>query len=279
MIIDSHTHIFSKEVMLDREQYCASDTCFGMLYSSSRARLLCAEELINAMDERCISRSAVLNIGWARHEMCVRTNDYILESVAKYPARLMGFCSIQPNEREKALLEIERCCHAGAKGIGELRPDAQGYDLNDEALMSPLVKYAAKRGMVFLFHASEPVGHIYAGKGAMTPGTVYNFIERHPDLKVILAHFGGGLAFYELMPEVSRVLSNTYYDTAAAPFLYAPKIYNALISIVGSSKILFGSDWPLLDPIRVADHMKSANLDQNDVENIFHANAEKLLGA
>jgi hypothetical protein len=81
------------------------------------------------------------------------------------------------------------------------------------------------------------------------------------------------------MPEVSRVLSNTYYDTAAAPFLYAPKIYNALISIVGSSKILFGSDWPLLDPIRVADHMKSANLDQNDVENIFHANAEKLLGA
>ena len=279
MIIDSHTHIFSKEVMLDREQYCAADTCFGMLYSSSRARLLCAEELINAMDEHGISKSVVLNIGWTSHDMCVRTNNYILESIAKYPARLIGFCSVQPQEREKALLEIERCCHAGAKGIGELRPDAQGYDLNDEELMSHLVKYAAKRGMVFLFHASEPVGHKYAGKGAMTPGMMYSFIERHPDLKVILAHFGGGLAFYELMPEVSRILSNTYYDTAAAPFLYAPKIYRAIISIGGSSKILFGSDWPLLDPARVAEHIKSANLDQNDVENIFHTNAERLLGA
>ncbi|MCX6005839.1 MAG: amidohydrolase family protein [Chloroflexi bacterium] len=279
MIIDSHTHIFSREVLLDREQYCTSDPCFGLLYSSPRARLLSAEELINAMDERGISKSAVLNIGWASHDMCVRTNDYILESIAKYPARLMGFCSIQPREREKALLEIERCCHAGAKGIGELRPDAQGYDLNDEELMSPLVKHAVKRGMIFLFHASEPVGHLYAGKGSMTPGIIYSFIERHPDLKVILAHFGGGLAFYELMPEVSRVLSNTYYDTAAAPFLYAPQIYRAIISIGGSSKILFGSDWPLLDPARVADHIKSANLDPNDVENIFHANAGRLLGA
>jgi predicted TIM-barrel fold metal-dependent hydrolase len=279
MIIDSHTHIFSREVLLDREQYCTSDPCFGLLYSNARARLLCAEELINAMDERGISKSAVLNIGWTSHDMCVRTNDYILESIAKYPARLMGFCSIQPNEREKALLEIERCCQAGAKGIGELRPDAQAYDLNDEELMSPLVKYAVKRGMVFLFHASEPVGHIYAGKGAMTPGMMYRFIERHPDLKVILAHFGGGLAFYELMPEVSHVLSNTYYDTAAAPFLYTPQIYNALLSIKGSSKILFGSDWPLLDPVKVADHIKSANLDQNDIENILHTNAERLLGA
>jgi hypothetical protein len=151
--------------------------------------------------------------------------------------------------------------------------------LNDEELMSPLVKYAVKRGMVFLFHASEPVGHIYAGKGGMTPGIMYSFIERHPDLKVILAHFGGGLAFYEVMPEVSGVLSNTYYDTAAAPLLYSPQIYNALISILGSSKILFGSDWPLLDPVKVADHIKSANLDQNDIENILHANAERLLGA
>jgi uncharacterized protein len=96
---------------------------------------------------------------------------------------------------------------------------------------------------------------------------------------VILAHFGGGLAFYELMPEVSHILSNTYYDTAAAPFLYAPQIYRALIAIRGSSKILFGSDWPLLDPVKVADHIKSANLDQNDIENILHANAERLLDA
>jgi len=278
MIIDAHTHIFSKDVMLNRERYCASDSCFGLLYSSAKARLSSVEDLIRAMDERDISKSAVLNIGWGSHDMCVRTNDYILESVAKYPDRLIGFVSIQPLEREKALNELARCCDAGAKGIGELRPDTQGYDLNDDDLMSPLVRKAVERGMIFSIHASEPVGHAYAGKGSMTPATMYGFIERHPDLKVILAHFGGGLAFYELMPEVSHALSNTYYDTAGAPFLYAPKIYNSLVSITGSGKILFGSDWPLLDPVRVAGHIRSADLGQKDIDNIFHANALRLFG-
>jgi uncharacterized protein len=278
VIIDAHTHIFSPEVMQNRDGYCASDACFDLLYSNAKAKLMCAEDLINAMDERSITKSIVLNIGWKSHEACVRTNDYILDSIAKYPERLIGFCSIQPLESDRAMVEIDRCHRAGAKGIGELRSDAQGYSLTDAGLLDPVAKCLTEHGMFFSLHASEPVGHIYAGKGDMTPGILYQFIERNPDLKVILAHFGGGLAFYELMPEVSRSLKNTFYDTAAAPFLYTPGIYSTLTSIVGSSKILLGSDWPLLDPVRVIDHIKSACLCQNDTDNILYANAAGLFG-
>lgn len=278
MVIDSHTHIFSSQVMQNREQNCVLDSCFDLLYSNPKARLLCAEDLINAMDERSISKSIILNIGWKSHDSCVRTNDYILESIAKYPQRFIGFCGIQPLEREKALDEIDRCHRSGARGVGELRPDVQGYDLNDKELMGPLTVLLMKYDMVLSLHASEPVGHLYPGKGILTPDVIYKFIECNPDLKVILAHFGGGLAFYELMPEVSRVLKNTYYDTAAAPFLYDKKIYNALETIAESHKILFGSDWPLLDPVRVMDHIKSACLHQDDTDNIFHGNAVRLFG-
>jgi hypothetical protein len=239
---------------------------------------MCAEDLINSMDERGISKSVVLNIGWKSHEKCVRTNDYILESVARYPDRLIGFCSIQPLECEKSIEEIDRCCRAGARGIGELRPDAQGYDLTDSVLIDPMAKCLSGHGMFLSLHASEPVGHMYSGKGEVTPGCIYRFIERNPDLKVILAHFGGGLAFYELMPEVRRALQNTFYDTAAAPFLYTPEIYGPLISIVGSSKIMLGSDWPLLDPVRVIDHVKSARLSRNDTDNILYISAAALFG-
>ena len=207
MIIDAHTHIFSSEVLQNRDRYCTSDACFGLLYSNARAKLMCAEDLINAMDERSISKSVVLNIGWNSHEMCVRTNDYILESIARYPERLIGFCSIQPLERDKSLDEVDRCRRAGARGTGELRPDAQGYDLTDAGLLDPVAKCLTEHGMFLSLHASEPVGHIYAGKGEVTPGTIYPFIQRHPDVKVILAHFGGGLAFYELMPEVRCCLA------------------------------------------------------------------------
>jgi predicted TIM-barrel fold metal-dependent hydrolase len=51
----------------------------------------------------------------------------------------------------------------------------------------------------------------------VTPRILFDFISSFREVTVILAHFGGGLMFYELMPEVKDVLTNTYYDTAAAP--------------------------------------------------------------
>jgi uncharacterized protein len=80
------------------------------------------------------------------------------------------------------------------------------------------------------------------------------------------------------MPEVKQSLKNTYYDTAAAPFLYSPNIYNALMAIIGSEKLLFGSDWPLLDPSHVMDQIKSSGLLEDQVESILYRSASRLFG-
>ena len=278
MIIDAHTHIFSPHVIEQREQYCSSDGCFRMLYSKPDSKMCSAEELIRAMDSREISRSVVQNIGWESHQMCMRSNDYILESIGRYPHRLIGFCAIQPLEGAKALAELERCYKCGVKGVGELRPDAQGYDLCDTNLMNPIVNHMIERGLVLSLHASEPVGHEYPGKGTMVPGILGRFIQAHQELTVILAHLGGGLPFYELIPEIKCALSNTYYDTAASPFLYSPAVYGALTRIVSLKKIIFGSDYPLLDPIRVIDHIKSAGLSNVELDNILYNNSAKIFG-
>ena len=50
MIIDSHTHIFSPDVIAHRERYAKRDAFFGTLYSGAVARMIGAEELIAAMD-------------------------------------------------------------------------------------------------------------------------------------------------------------------------------------------------------------------------------------
>lgn len=278
MILDVHTHIFSPNVMGKRDQYCASDACFGLLYSNRKAKICCTEDLIRSMDDNGIPVSVIQNIGWVNHEECMRSNDYILESVSKYPERLIGFCAVQPREGEKALKEIIRCRKGGAKGIGELRPDIQGFDLADPGLMKPLMEEIIKQGMILSLHASEPVGHEYAGKGDITPGILYKFISNYQEATIFLGHFGGGLVFYELMPEVRVILTNTYYDTAAAPFLYVQGIYEAIIKAAGSGKILFGSDWPLLDPQRVINHINSAGLKDFDVKAIIGENSRRLLG-
>ncbi|MBI2832152.1 MAG: amidohydrolase [Chloroflexi bacterium] len=277
MIIDFHTHVFSPRLSEHRDKY-TGDPCFAALYSSPKARLATAEELVAAMDKDGIDIAVICNIGWLTHEMCVKTNDYILESIARYPKRLTGFCSIQPNLTEKAIAEIERCARGGLKGVGELRPDTQGFDLRDENVMSPIVEAMMKHRMVLLTHTSEPVGHSYPGKGKITPDMVYPFIARFPDLPIVCAHWGGGLPFYALMPEVKRAFGNVYFDTAASPFLYNPQIYNQVIQIAGADRILFGSDYPLMPQSRVLGEIDSLGLPEETRNLILSANARKLLG-
>ena len=278
MIIDFHTHVFSPQIKKNRNKYIDSDPCFAFLYSEKNAKLATAEELIASMDKAEVDISVIVNTGWITHELCVETNDYILESIARYPKRLVGFCAVQPNSYEAALAEIERCAQAGVRGVGEIRPDMQLFDLRDEVVMEPLVEILKKYKLILLTHASEPVGHEYPGKGGITPDILYPFITSFPDLTIVCAHWGGGLPFYALMPEVKRAMSNVFFDTAASPLLYDSQIYNQVVQLVGADKILFGSDYPLLEQSRLLNEIRSLDLPQETKDLILSGNARRLLG-
>jgi len=277
VIIDFHTHIFPPWLRERRDDYIKRDTCFASLYSQPKARIVTAEELLASMDEAGIDMSVVLNIGWLSHELCIETNDYILDSVSRHPKRLIGFCAIQPRAGEDAVAELERCARAGARGIGELRPDVQGFDPTDKTAMKPLVDAMLKHDLILLTHSSEPVGHDYFGKGSITPDILYAFITAFPNLKLVCAHWGGGLPFYALMPEVAKALGNVFFDTAAGPFLYKPQIFEEVTRIIGSDRILFGTDYPLMPQSRVLSQIQSAQLSEMDRARILGANAQKLL--
>jgi predicted TIM-barrel fold metal-dependent hydrolase len=277
VIIDFHTHIFPPWLRERRDEYIKRDPCFSLLYSQPKARMATAEELLASMDEANIGLSVVLNIGWVSQELCVKTNDYILDSVSRYPTRLVGFCAIQPRAGDAAIAELERCAKAGAKGIGELRSDMQGFNLADRTTMKPVVDAALKHDLIFLTHSSEPVGHEYSGKGSITPDILYSFITKFPNLKLVCAHWGGGLPFYALMPEVAEALANVFFDTAATVFLYKPEIFERVSQIIGSDKILFGSDYPLMHQNRVLAQIQASQLPEEDKARILGANAQKLL--
>ena len=276
MSIDFHTHIFPPKINKARQSYIDHDPLFALLYSNKEAKLSTAEELIDSMDKNGISVSVILNIGWSTNELCHETNDYILESVARYPKRLIGFCTVQPKSYH-AIAEVKRCARAGARGIGEMRPDIQSFDLTDEELMAPFIEALRKHNLILLTHASEPVGHDYRGKGAITPDVLYPFTTRYPDVPLVCAHWGGGLPFYALMPEVRKAMQNVYFDTAASPFLYSPQIYRRVADLVGADKILFGTDYPLLSPTRLLEEIETTDLTEAEKKLILSDNARRLL--
>jgi predicted TIM-barrel fold metal-dependent hydrolase len=275
MIIDFHTHIFPPEIIHNRERYLVSDPLFSQLYSDPRARLASAEDLIGVMDDQAIDLAVVLNIAWSNPELCRQTNDYILESAARYPRRLTGFGMVVLDNPETALPEIERCLRGGIRGIGEIRPDRRL--LEDTTLIKPVIQSILDNKLILLTHSSEPLGHTYAGKGDMTPQVLYPFISAFPGIKLVCAHWGGGLPFYALMPEVKIGLEQVYFDSAASPFLYSPQIYRQTIELAGAGKVLFGSDYPLLKPKRLLAEIDTLGLTEEVKRQILSGNARKLL--
>jgi predicted TIM-barrel fold metal-dependent hydrolase len=278
MIIDCHTHIFAPEVARRRQSYAAADPCFAALYASPRAALATAEDLIAAMDQGGIAVSVVLNIGWGCPELCRLSNDYIMEAVARYPGRLIGCGMVAPGDMEAAAGEIERCARGGLKGVGELRPEGPGFDWAGDTI-EPVLAALSEHGMVLVSHASEPVGHIYPGKGEVSPGALYKLIQKVGGrFPVVLAHWGGGLPFYALMPEVKTALKDVYFDSAASPYLYRPEVYRQVMQLVGAEHVLFGSDYPLLTPGRLLAEIEGLALNAAEKDLLLAANARRIFG-
>ena len=275
MIIDFHTHIFPPRFKNKREIYVERDPLFALLYSSPKAKLASADELIASMDENGIDVSVALNINWSSQELCQETNDYILESVARYPHRLIGFGMVKLDSPDIALGEIERCLKNGIRGIGEIRLTPEL--LRNTGALEPVIRKIIDSHLILLTHTSEPLGHEYSGKGNITPEAIFPLIEAFPGLNLVCAHWGGGLPFYALMPEVKKALEHVFFDTAASPFLYNSQVYPQVAGLAGAGKILFGTDYPLLSQRRLLKEIEGLDLPQNSKVQILGKNAAELL--
>ncbi|MCY4654896.1 MAG: amidohydrolase family protein, partial [Dehalococcoidia bacterium] len=262
-VTDFHTHIFPPWLRDERENWVERDATFGELFSDPRARMATAEDLVQAMDEDGVDRSVAMGMGWTDRGLAREANDYIIESALEYPDRIIGFCSVNPAWGEDAAFEVERCARAGLVGVGELHADTQGYDLGDADTMRPLLEVADEYRLVITAHTSEPVGHLYRGKGHTTPDVMMRFIENaraYSNVKIVCAHWGGGLPFYALMPEVKDALQNVWFDTAASPFLYSSDVFSIVANLVGADRILLGSDFPLLRFGRIREQIKESGM-------------------
>jgi len=234
--------------------------------------------LVEEMDEAGVDQSVVCGFPWRSIDMCRQHNTYMMEAVAAHPDRLIGLATVNPVAGKACDTELERSFQGGLKGVGEISADAQGFRLDDAGTAGRIAGAVEEAGLFLLLHANEDVGHFYPGKTPTTPTVVYRFLEKFPEVTVVLAHWGGGLCFYELMPEVAKVTSSVYYDTAASPFLYKPAVYEVAVKIVGSGRILFGTDYPLLRMRRHLDEIESAGLPADVKEGILGRNAQALLG-
>jgi predicted TIM-barrel fold metal-dependent hydrolase len=278
VIIDVHTHIFPGDVIERRETFAKRDSSFEFIYGNPKARMVTYEGLIEEMDAAGVDKAVVCGFPWRSLDICRQHNNYMIEAVAAHPDRLIGLATVNPVAGKACDDELERCFGSGLKGVGEISADAQGFQLDDPRTTGRIVGAVEEAGLFLLLHANEDVGHFYPGKTPTTPAAAYRFLEKFGEVPTILAHWGGGLFFYELMPEVAKVTSSVYYDTAASPFLYRPDIYRIAVGIVGAGRILFGTDYPLLRIQRHLGELEQSGLPADALEGILGRNAMAMLG-
>jgi len=276
IIIDAHTHAFPPEWVADRVNHCLRDRWFGALYETPSARMIDAAELRLAMEEAGVTLAVACGWPWADPVLCREHNDYLADVSRASRGRLAWLGCVAP-AFPGAAAETERCIALGASGIGELNADAQGFDVAAPGALGDVAAILTAAGLPLLLHASEPVGHRYPGKGTATPDRLVAFIETQPELPLVLAHWGGGLPFYELMPEVGALCGRVTYDTAASSYLYGPGIFRTVLDIVGADRVLWGSDHPVLGMGRFLRRtLRLAGLRPEEFALVMGANARRV---
>ena len=278
MIADAHTHIFPPEIVADRSRFFEGEPAFRLLYENPRSKLVTSQELIETMDKANVGLSVTFGFPWQSDQLCRMCNDYVIEQSIKYSERIVPFATLPCCSVNVALAEMERCVQAKIAGFGELSFYCSDHACDISSWQDEVMKTAAQTGLPTMWHVTEDVGHDYPGKGGMDPKGAARLIKQCQDNVVILAHWGGGLPFFELMPEIKNMCNLVYYDTAASPFLYDAKIYEAVVSIIDHERVLFGSDYPLIGPARYIEQIRSSSLDADKIDAILGNNLLRLLG-
>ncbi|MEZ4523830.1 MAG: amidohydrolase family protein [Thermomicrobiales bacterium] len=273
-VIDGHTHAFSPDVIERREEICQIDEWFLHLYENPRAKLTGETELLASMERSGIDHAVIAGFPWTDPGMCREHNAWMAEVCRAHPDRLSFLGIVAPNDRD-AGRDAEAAFNLGAIGIGELNADAQGFVLDDPADTAAVVEVCKLTGKPLMFHTSEPVGHSYPGKGTATPDKLVRWLEAYSEQPVIFAHWGGGLPFYELMPEIRALAANAVYDCAATTYLYDFSVFQTVLDVVGPERIIFGSDFPVLGQRRLLDQVRAVVQD-SWIDDLLGGNARRL---
>ena len=272
MIVDVHTHAFPPGMIERRSQLTEQAPVFAELYADPSARMATADELLASMASSGVDRAVVAGFWWDIDELAQEHASYLLEAAAASDGRLLPFVPLHlgPGTRE---VRLEAAIAGGARGLGEarLQTDPEGarwLSSDDRASRLPL-----------LVHSSEQVGHIYPGKsGGSTPGDLWQLATARIGV-VIAAHWGAGLPFFALMPEVHAALGEgrLLFDSAASPLLYRSEVFRRVIDLVGVELVMWGSDFPLRDQKADREAVEAALPDAAERTAVLGGNATRLL--
>ena len=265
---------------------------------------------LKAMDTQGVAVHALsLNppmVYWADSALGLRlarlVNDALAEATRAHPDRFVGLATLPLQDPEVAVIEAERAVtELGCRGI-YLGTNVRGKELTDPSFLPVFERISALGAPIFL-HPFNVIGsqrltsyylHNLLGNPFDTAVAAANLIfsgllDRFPKLNICLPHAGGAFPYligrlnhgWKVRAECRALkkpplsyLRRFTYDTIS----HAPEALRYLINLVGSDRVMLGSDFCFdMGYERPVKAVTALKLNAGDQEKILGGNAKKLL--
>jgi predicted TIM-barrel fold metal-dependent hydrolase len=230
-----------------------------------------------------------------------KANNYVAEIVRQHPTRFFGLCVLPLQDVAASLKEFDRCVtRLGMKGL-LLYTNLAGR-FPDEPQFRPIFARARDLNVPILLHPAKPVttdlvktyemtsflGNMFDNTIALTRIIMSGLLDQYPTLKLVCPHLGGTLPYIVgRLDHQTQVLGRGPKYLKKPPSEYLKQIYLDVVSplplamkfayeFMGPDKLLFASDHPWVDPLLIANDLRSLQLPAADERKIFSENARQL---
>ncbi len=226
---------------------------------------------IAAMDAAGIDKSLIC--AWQAPLRNMISNDEVAAFVAEFPDRLVGVGSVDISNPMQAVREVRRCVEElGFKAIRilpwlcEAPPTDRRFYPVYVACCEMNVPFCTQIGHTGPLMPSEVGRPIYLDQVAID----------FPELKIVGGHIG--YPWTEEAIAVATKHENVYIDTSAYTVKrYPPEIIRYL-KTNGASKVLFGTNYPMIMPQKALEGIELLELDPETEEKFLWRNAARVYG-
>ena len=221
------------------------------------------EQMINCMDRTGINKvfvTAHASIG----PDYVYGNDMVFDAIKKYPDRVMGYVTINPNYPEDMQHELDRCfSRPGFRGI-KLHPSCHGMPV-DEPNFHTAYEYANEHELPVLIHIWG-AGHV---------ACVEHLSREYPNARFLMGHFGADPEGMKRAIKLINNRDNVYGDTAISMGIAGNIEW--LVRETNPKRILFGTDMPFYEATFTVGRVAMADIPDEVKIDIFGGNLQRIL--
>jgi predicted TIM-barrel fold metal-dependent hydrolase len=204
----------------------------------------------------------------------------IAAGAARHNDVLIPFGSVDPRGSDPIGAARRLVEESGVRGF-KFHPTVMGFDPGDERHY-PLYAEIARLGVPALFHTGQ------TGIGAGVPGgsglhlrysnpmLLDDVAAEFPNLQIVFAH--PSVPWQDEAISIATHKANVWIDLSGwSPKYFPEQLVRAARSYL-QDRVLFGSDYPMLHPVRWMNDFAALGFDDAVVRKIMLSNALRLLG-